>query len=340
VLESLHRRRRGRRLARRLRLGGVGAELAERRPPDYDDALQAPSRTLFERLDAADVAEVVRRLTPDERSVWDGTTEAGRARLALTLGTHHRVPAVLEKAGLTPEMPPDDVHSMVRSPIVTGGDPWLADLVIGAAGDPEDGAAALDFGCSSGRVVRLLAAWRPDVRWLGCDPNAGAIAWAQEHLPGVEWFAGPQHPPLPLDAGSLRLVYAISIWSHFGEGAALRWLDEVHRLLAPGGALVFTAHGLGSIGDFVRRGMLRARDGSTAAAALATRGHWFRSTFAAGGDWGVEDPEWGHSYMSPEWVLRNIQPRWQLRRFEPARLDGNQDLYVLQKGSDPLSRGD
>jgi len=331
VLDSLQRRRRGRWLARRLRIGGVGAELAQRRPPVYDDGLQAPSRTLYERLHAADVAEVVRRLTPDERAVWDGTTDAGRARLALTLGTHHRVPAVLEKTGLSPDMPPEDVHSMVRSPIVTGGDPWLADLVIGAAGDLSDGAAALDFGCSSGRVVRLLAAWRPDVRWLGCDPNAEAIAWAQAYVPGVELFVGPQQPPLPLDAGSLQLVYAISIWSHFAEGAALRWLDEMHRLLAPGGVLVFTAHGLGSIGDFVRRGMLAPGDGSTAVHALATHGHWFRNTFAAGGDWGVEDPEWGHAYMSPEWVLRNIQPHWRLLRFEPARLDGNQDLYALER---------
>jgi SAM-dependent methyltransferase len=309
----------------------VGAALADRRPPDYVDALQAPSRTLFERLDAADVAAVEQRLTPAERSVWEGTTDVGRARLALTLGTHHRVPAVLEKTGLSPAVPPDDVHSMVRSAIVTGGDPWLADLVIGAAGELASGAAALDFGCSSGRVVRLLAAWRPDVRWLGCDPNAEAIAWAQEHLPSVEWFASPQHPPLPLDAGSLRLVYAISIWSHFGEGAALRWLDEMHRLLAPGGVLVFTAHGLGSIGDFVRRGALRHADASAIAAGLLEHGHQFRAAFGTAGDWGVADPEWGQAYMSPEWLLTHVQPRWRLRRFEPARLDGNQDLYALER---------
>jgi SAM-dependent methyltransferase len=322
VLDSLHRRRRGHRLAQWLGLGGVGAQLAYQRPPDYDDVLQAPSRALVERLD---VAEVERRLTPDERALWEADTPAGRARLALTLGTHHGV-----DTGLLPDMPPDDVHSMVRSQLVTGGDPWLADLVIGAAGrDPRR--AALDFGCSSGRVVRLLAAWRPEVRWIGCDPNAGAIAWAQAHVPAVEWFVSPQEPPLPLADGALDLAFAISIWSHFGERAALRWLDEMHRLLEPGGVLVFTAHGLGSIGDFVRRGKLRARDGTTAAEALATRGHWFRSTFKAGGDWGVVDPEWGEAYMSPEWVRRHVEPRWRLARYEPARLDRNQDLYVLER---------
>ncbi len=322
MLDSLHRRRRGRWLARRLRIGEVGAELAAQRPPEYADVLQAPSRTLSERLDPA---EIERRLTPDERALWEADTPAGRARLALTLGTHHGV-----ETGLLADMPPDDVHSMVRSKLITGGDPWLADLVIGAAGR-EPAHAALDFGCSSGRVVRLLAAWRPDVRWIGCDPNAGAIAWAQEHIPAVEWFASPQEPPLPLDDAALDLAYAISIWSHFGAGAALRWLDEMHRLLAPGGLLVFTAHGFGSLGEFVRRGAMQAGQASRAARELVAHGHWFTPVFGAGGDWGVADPEWGQAFMTPQWLAGHAVPRWRLARYEPARLAGNQDLYVLER---------
>jgi SAM-dependent methyltransferase len=335
VLDSLHRRRRGRWLARRLRLGGIGAALAQRRPPDYDDALQEPSRMLSGRLDAGDVAEVARRLTPDERAVWDGTTEAGRRRLALTLGTHHRVPAVLEKTGLIPDMPPDDVHAMVRSQLITGGDPWVGDFVAGAVERSgrtiPEGATALDFGCSSARVVRFLAAWRPDVRWLGCDPNAEAIRWAQAHLPGIELFVSPRQPPLPLEAGSLNLAYAISVWSHFAERAALRWLEEMHRLVAPGGLLVLTAHGLGSVADFVRRGRMRATDGSRCVKALMSHGHWFRPLFGDGGDWGVVDPEWGDAYLTPEWLLQRVLPRWRLLLYERARLEGNQDLYVLER---------
>ena len=225
---------------------------------------------------------------------------------------------------------------MVHSPIITGGDPWLADLVIGSAAlDLPAGAGALDFGCSSGRVARFLAAWRPEVRWIGCDPNAAAIAWAQEHLPAGEWFASPQQPPLPLDTRSLRLVYAISIWSHFGERAARRWFDEMHRLLAPGGRLVFTTHGLHSIGDFVRRDRLRASDGTRCVRALESHGFWFRQTFKSGGDWGVADPEWGEAYMSPDWVRRQAEPGWRVVRHEPGRLEGNQDLYVLERGQTP-----
>lgn len=297
--------------------------------------LEAPSRTLWERLDAADVAEVARALTPDERAVWDETTGAGRARLALTLGTHHRVPAVLEKTGLVPDMPPDDVHSMVRSQLITGGDPWVADFVAGAverAGRTiPEGAAALDFGCSSARVLRMLAAWRPDARWIGCDPNAAAIAWAQEHLPGLELFASPQRPPLPLETGSLQLVYAISIWSHFAAGAALRWFDEIHRVLAAGGVLAFTAHGLDSVADFVRRGTMQPADGSRCVRALVTDGHWYVPVFGEAGDWGVVDAEWGQAFTSPGWLVERLLPRWRLLLFERGRLEANQDLYVLER---------
>jgi SAM-dependent methyltransferase len=277
----------------------------------------------------------VRRLAPDERALWDATTEAGRARLALTLGTYHRVPAVLEKVGLLPDMPPDDVHSMVRSHIITGGDPWLADFVAGAvegAGRTIPvGAAALDFGCSSARAVRLLAAWRPDVRWAGCDPNGAAIEWAREHLSGIELFASPQHPPLPLEPGSLQLVYAISIWSHFAAGAALRWYDEMHRVLAPGGLLAFTAHGLDSVGHFLRQGAMRYADGSACVRALMTDGHWYVPVFGEAGDWGVADPEWGQAFTSPAWLVERLLPRWRLLLLERARLEANQDLYVLER---------
>jgi SAM-dependent methyltransferase len=76
-----------------------------------------------------------------------------------------------------------------------------------------------------------------------CDPNPKSIAWAQEHLPGIHAFVSPAAPPLPLDAKSLDLIYAVSIWSHYAERLALLWLKEMHRLLKPKGLLYITTHG-------------------------------------------------------------------------------------------------
>ena len=65
--------------------------------------------------------------------------------------------------------------------------------------------------------------------------------------PEIEFFVNDNAPPLPLADGSLDLVYAISIWSHFAPELGLRWFEEMHRLIRPGGHLVCTTHGLTSV---------------------------------------------------------------------------------------------
>src|SRR5205823_5415503 len=125
--------------------------------------------------------------------------------------------------------PPDSVHAMARGPLAAGGSISAADMVLEAIGGSEGELPALrralDFGASSGRVVRVLAADLHDVEWEACDPNAGAIEWAAQEIPGVRFFVSPQEPPLPVPDGRYDLVFAISVWSHFAEDAARAWFD-------------------------------------------------------------------------------------------------------------------
>ena len=65
------------------------------------------------------------------------------------------------------------------------------------------------------------------------------------------------------------------------------WLDEVHRILKPGGVLFFTVHGLQSV--FVNR-QRNWRDDVHVKAILEglyARGYYFFDSFGKGGDWGV-----------------------------------------------------
>ena len=112
-----------------------------------------------------------------------------------------------------------------------------------------------------------------------------AIAWAQEHLPGVD-FAIPAGPPAGLPRGRFDLVVAISIWSHYGEAAAVRWLDEMHRIVRPGGHLVFSTHGLHSISYYAQTGERRV-SADQIRRELYQRGYWFAPEFGEAGDWGV-----------------------------------------------------
>ena len=102
--------------------------------------------------------------------------------MILAFGIWLDVPCVLQKSGLANDQPPEEIHVMARGPIAAAGGLYEADLVFDALAsvgvDIAEIGAALDFGCSSGRVVRVLHAAYPETRWHGCDPNGPAIAWA------------------------------------------------------------------------------------------------------------------------------------------------------------------
>ena len=260
---------------------------------------------------------------------------ADRKRAMLAFGVHHGIPAVLAKTSLVQAEPPQGIHAMARGTLAAGGDYYYADLVgdaLAASGIELNGAArALDFGCSSGRVVRPLAAAYPEVEWHGCDPIADAIGWAQTNLSQVEFRVSPQWPPLPYDAGSFSVAFAVSVWSHFSRRAAEDWLREIWRILEPQGVLVLTTQGWHSIAHEAQAGQ-RSREQLTAVCErLHQEGFWYVPDFKKRGDHGIVDPDWGTAFLTAEWLLAKACPPWTARLFAPGRVEANQDLYVLQR---------
>jgi SAM-dependent methyltransferase len=224
---------------------------------------------------------------------------------------------------------------MARGSAAAGGSMYYADLVADALResglDLADARRGLDFGCSSGRVVRVLAAAYPDIEWHGSDPIPEAIHWARENLPGIAFEVGPERPPLPYDEGQFDFAFAISIWSHFAEPAAVAWLEEMRRIIRPGGLLVMTTAGHWTVAHDFERGLRGAEQLSEAVAALYRRGFWFKDEFGEGGDHGIANPDWGTAFMTPDWLLARATPRWRLALFAPGRVEDAQDLYVLER---------
>jgi SAM-dependent methyltransferase len=296
------------------------------------------SRILYERLSEQDLAEVEALLRTDPEAdayLQQENTEESRRYITLTFGVWLGAPAILEKTGLSAEQPPEAVHAMARGPLAAGGGTYEADLIASAlesvGADLTSLESGMDFGCSSGRVVRVLAAAYPQVRWHGCDPNALAIEWASENLPGIEFFVNGDAPPLPLADGSLDLAYAISIWSHFAPDLGLRWFKEMHRLIRPGGHLVCTTHGLTSVGLYAQLCLRTPQQSDEILGALYRDGWWYAPEFGEAGDWGVINPHWGTAFLSPEWLLTHLCPSWRVLEFAPGRNSENQDVYVLQR---------
>jgi SAM-dependent methyltransferase len=318
--------------------GAPGRFVRELGPSNLAKHCTGASRVLYDRLDAEDVVEVERLIShsPELLELYSRTDDPGTNRhMILAFGIWLGSGAVLEKTGLSAAQPPESVHVMARGPSAAAGGLYEADLVFDALAsigvDIGDLDSALDFGCSSGRVVRVLAAAYPETDWHGCDPNAAAIEWADANLQGIEFFASGDEPPLPLQEGSLDLAYAISIWSHFAPQLGLRWFDEMHRLIRPGGYLVCTTHGLTSVALYALLALRTPRQSDEIVGALYRDGWWYASEFGEQGDWGVVNPDWGTAFLSPEWVLAQLCPRWRVLEFAPGRNQDNQDIYVLQR---------
>jgi SAM-dependent methyltransferase len=102
----------------------------------------------------------------------------------------------------------------------------------------------LDFGCGCARVLDALGRSWPAGELVGVDVDAEAIAWCQAHLASTASFVhGPDEPPLPFASGSFDLVYAVSVFTHLSPARQEVWLDELLRVLAPGGTAIITIYG-------------------------------------------------------------------------------------------------
>jgi len=317
------------------RLAPFADVLDERPPATWADPFGPVTSDLFARLTPEDLAELEARLEPGLRGYWDPAGEPLRRRLALLFSLWYELPGAIERTGLVAAMPPEGTHAMARGPLAAGGDPHTADLVatmLAQAGiSLREGATLLDFGSSSGRVLRVFNAWRPDLDCVGCDPNAEAIAWASANLPGARWFVSPTSPPLELADGSVDVAYAISVWSHFAAADAVAWLAEMHRVIAPGGALVLTTHGYDAIAEFKRRDQMHPDAASRVAREFIRTGHRFVDVFGPEGDWGVKAAGWGNGYMTIDWLAQRATPAWSLRLVELGALDRVQDVIVLER---------
>lgn len=110
-------------------------------------------------------------------------------------------------------------------------------IVVGLA-DPDADDVVVDVGCGSGNVLRLLEERVTSGVLTGFDPSEEMVRQARARTPAgsrVTFGCAAAHG-LPVDDRSVTLllaVHSVHHWDDIGEG-----LDEVRRVLAPGGRLL------------------------------------------------------------------------------------------------------
>jgi ubiquinone/menaquinone biosynthesis C-methylase UbiE len=102
--------------------------------------------------------------------------------------------------------------------------------------------SVLDFGCGVGRIMRHWSSTRGPV-WHGTDYNPQLIDWCRVNLKFCEFDVNSLSGKLRYGDESFDFIYAYSVFTHLSEELQFFWINELRRVLKPGGYIYFTTHG-------------------------------------------------------------------------------------------------
>jgi len=201
----------------------------------------------------------------------------------------------------------------------TAGGRLAADSIYGilreAGVSPADFRSILDFGCGCGRVIRRWRSITP-ASLYGTDYNPQMVDWCRHNLPFAKFQSNTLEPRLNYADKQFEFAYALSVFTHMPDDLQKAWMNELRRVLLPGGYLLITTQG----DEFLSRLDDTERD-------QYRRGHMVaRYSEAAGTNLcSIYHPE---SYVR-EQLAENFTCI--LSRPRAAAGNGKQDMYLLRK---------
>lgn len=103
-------------------------------------------------------------------------------------------------------------------------------------------ARVLDFGVGCARTMRFFFREQEKFDCYGCDVDTHSIAYIKKSIPFIKATVSNNMPPLPYVANYFDLIYCISVFTHFNMRTFLEWLNEMYRIIKPGGTFLVTLH--------------------------------------------------------------------------------------------------
>jgi len=232
---------------------------------------------------------------------------------------------------LNGKQPPDSVHRMQKTDPNWVGDLFSANMLIHSlkeSGVDISNQKVLDLGCSSGSLVRVLAAYEKSWQMHGCDPIDSAIEWAKENIDTCEFSNMSNDPPLPYADNSFDGVCAISVWSHHSADAAKVWIDEVARVMAPGGWFALSFSTLHHVRWRAKNNRISGNQAAQMLENFAKTGNHFVPVNYDGEDNETES-NWGQSAYSRERFFSMFHDDFDVLGYFPGLNQGNQDFAVF-----------
>jgi len=175
--------------------------------------------------------------------------------------------------------------------------------------------AVLDFGCGCGRVMRYWQSLRGP-RLYGADYNSDLVYWCQKKLSRLaEFKTNDLTPPLDYKREKFDFIYAISVFTHLTKKLQMAWIEELARVLKPGGFLLVTVHGESRLHQLESGEQRRFRAGQLVVKKEAAAG-----TNVCG------------AYHPERYVRDKLTKGFEVLDFVPGGARGaNQDVFLLKK---------
>jgi SAM-dependent methyltransferase len=191
----------------------------------------------------------------------------------------------------------------------------------------------LDFGCGVGRVTSYFCNYY-SFPIYACDVDASAIAFLQKNqkkcIPCCNLFS----PPLPFPDSFFHCVYSVSIWTHLSPESEEQWLEEIFRVVKPGGLILITVSG------FTALQKRRSRDfgwESISNDILEKEGRIYKEYPDFKRDSGKIYPglptSYGLAVHSPSYITKNWSKLFEILDIKEACIDKIQDLVIMRKVS-------
>ena len=185
--------------------------------------------------------------------------------------------------------------------------------------------SVLEFGCGTARVLRHFR-YIEGLRLAGTDANPKPIEWDRQNLPCIEFNHNELQPPLSYKNQSFDLIYALSVFTHIPLAWQGAWLDELHRVLRPGGYLLCTFHGENFVNSMLNSGdrLRLQRKGNLTLDAKSAQATYSTQVL---GSWDV--------YQSRDEIRKAVGKNFEFLCYEPEATC-HQDTVVLRKSASPV----
>jgi SAM-dependent methyltransferase len=180
--------------------------------------------------------------------------------------------------------------------------------------------AILDFGCGVGRIMRHWRSTRGPA-WHGTDYNPALVDWCKSNLKFSEFRVNGLSGELPYAAETFDFIYAFSVFTHLSEPLQFFWINELSRVLKPGGHVWFTTHGEHYVRTLTPDELKQFRNGQLVIREQQQSGSNFCAVF--------HPTTYVHEQLARDFTVVDFVPGNEHTAFQ-------QDVHLLRK---PLAKG-